>query len=201
MRRLVVLALTALSGAALALLILVLTGLLPAATRGEAQEQPDKVPPVVPRGDSPDYRWNVVAGEGRIVRINQYTGESFVMRPYLEGKRQYWEPVDEHIHVRARLIVMLLATHFTPEVVEPTKGPGGKQVLLLKDNYKDPGFGFRPGDMIESVGKWENFERPRDFLNALYENASDRGGVNVWILRGDKGQELRVWLPLAQLEP
>lgn len=199
MHRALVLALTAICGGTVATLILVLSGLLPVATPGAAQEAP---PTPQARAEPPAQpQWSVVAGEGRVLRINQLTGEAFVLRPYLGGKRNYWEPVDDDVFMRARMINTLRELYFSPAQVESMQRPGGEWVLRLNENYKDLGFGLLPGDQISTVRQRQNFRNVSEFLNALYEMPSDRGGVHVSVWRGDAKVFLRVWLPLVQLEP
>lgn len=73
--------------------------------------------------------------------------------------------------------------------------------MRLKAEYKDPGFGFRPGDTIYAVRAWQNMRNALDFLNALYERPSDLAGVRVTVIRDDAKLDLTVWPTLVNLEP
>lgn len=188
--------LTFVAGVMAATLMLLVSGLGSAKQLTAAQEQPKPASEPSTQGT-----WTVVAGEGAVLRVNGQTGESFVLRSYLQGRGQYWLPVDEHIHWRARVVNLLAQGPFSAEFVESLQLPGGKQVLKLKANYRDPGFGFRAGDMISSVREWQNFTKGMDVLSAIYEKPSDQGGVSVGIIRDDAQIFIKVWPALVNLEP
>lgn len=206
MSRALIAILSAVLAAAAATTIILFFGLLPPIPVSSAQQQPQPEPNPEPKpaqSTGVEGPWRVTAGEGGFVRYNSQTGESFVMRPYLEGKGRYWLAVQDDIAWQSRMHYLLLQKHFSPEFVEAFQLPGGKRGVRLKETYRDPGFGFLPGDVITSIdgGNFQSDNAERAVAYLVSTRSKWGEVVSVTVVRNGKEEFLRVWPRMLSLEP